>query len=331
MVGLTTKTAYFTGDAFAFGHISANPGIGRKGNHVAVYSTGTMGFASLDTSLISSGLNNRVFTFPNQDGTFALVNNATSITATSFVKSGAATANILLAGGGDIPQSTFATSFNPTFTGSVVVPNATLATEAVNKGQLDAAIPTFLKFNATDRTVWNNGKGNASNNTSFGEFALRLNNGGVGNTAIGTNALSANTTGSSITAIGSDALSNINGSNNVTAIGGGAGRFFATNSPLTSAISSIFIGGNSRAQADSQTNQIVIGVGAVGAGSNTVTLGDTNIVKTILGGVIQKRALDTAPATSTETGTTGEIRVTSTHIYVCIATNTWVHSVLTTW
>ena len=142
VVGLTTKTAYFTGDAFAFGHISANPGIGRKGNHVAVYSTGTMGFASLDTSLISSGLNNRVFTFPNQNGTFALVNNATSITATSFVKSGAATANILLAGGGDIPQTTFATSMNPTFTGSVVVPNATLATEAVNKGQLDAFVPS---------------------------------------------------------------------------------------------------------------------------------------------------------------------------------------------
>ena len=84
VVGLTTKTAYFTGDAFAFGHISADPGIGRKGNHVAVYSTGTMGFASLDTSLISSGLNNRVFTFPNQDGTFALTNNPTAISATQF-------------------------------------------------------------------------------------------------------------------------------------------------------------------------------------------------------------------------------------------------------
>ena len=84
VVGLTTKTAYFTGDAFAFGHISSNPGIGRKGNHVAVYSTGTMGFASLDTSLISSGLNNRVFTFPNQDGTFALTNNPTAISATQF-------------------------------------------------------------------------------------------------------------------------------------------------------------------------------------------------------------------------------------------------------
>ena len=84
VVGLKTKIAYFTGDAFGFGFTSANPGIGRKGNHVAVYSTGTMGSASLDTSLISSGLNNRVFTFPNQDGTFALTNNPTAISATQF-------------------------------------------------------------------------------------------------------------------------------------------------------------------------------------------------------------------------------------------------------
>ena len=84
VVGLTTKIAYFKGDAFAFGLTSPNPGIGRKGNHVAVYSTGTMGSASLDTSLISSGLNNRVFKFPNQDGTFALTSNPTAISATQF-------------------------------------------------------------------------------------------------------------------------------------------------------------------------------------------------------------------------------------------------------
>ena len=42
-------------------------------------------------------------------------------------------------------------------------------------------------------------------------------------------------------------------------------------------------------------------------------------------------ALNTAPASATSAGTTGEIRVTSTHIYVCIATNTWVRSALTNW
>jgi len=41
-------------------------------------------------------------------------------------------------------------------------------------------------------------------------------------------------------------------------------------------------------------------------------------------------ALNTAPATSTSTGTLGEIRIDGTAIYVCTATNTWVRALLTT-
>lgn len=42
-------------------------------------------------------------------------------------------------------------------------------------------------------------------------------------------------------------------------------------------------------------------------------------------------ALNTAPASATATGTTGEIRIDAGFIYVCIATNTWVRSALATW
>jgi hypothetical protein len=42
-------------------------------------------------------------------------------------------------------------------------------------------------------------------------------------------------------------------------------------------------------------------------------------------------AMQTAPASATAAGTTGQIRYTSTHIYVCINTNTWVRTALTTW
>lgn len=42
-------------------------------------------------------------------------------------------------------------------------------------------------------------------------------------------------------------------------------------------------------------------------------------------------ALNIAPASATSTGTLGEIRVTSGFIYVCVATDTWVRSALTTW
>lgn len=42
-------------------------------------------------------------------------------------------------------------------------------------------------------------------------------------------------------------------------------------------------------------------------------------------------ALDTAPASAGATGETGEIRVTATHIYWCIAPNTWVRAAGATW
>jgi hypothetical protein len=42
-------------------------------------------------------------------------------------------------------------------------------------------------------------------------------------------------------------------------------------------------------------------------------------------------SLNTAPSSANDTGTAGEIRVTSSYIYVCIATNTWVRAALATW
>jgi hypothetical protein len=43
------------------------------------------------------------------------------------------------------------------------------------------------------------------------------------------------------------------------------------------------------------------------------------------------QSLNTAPSSATDTGALGEIRVDANYIYVCIATNTWVRSELTTW
>jgi hypothetical protein len=40
---------------------------------------------------------------------------------------------------------------------------------------------------------------------------------------------------------------------------------------------------------------------------------------------------NTAPISATDTGVKGEIRVTATAIYVCIATDTWVKADLSTW
>jgi hypothetical protein len=97
------------------------------------------------------------------------------------------------------------TSFLDLSDGLVYFKNSTGAIETIFSAS--ASLPAWLESNATDLTIWNNGKGNDSTNTSFGEEALRLNTTGSVNTAIGFGALSLNTTGYGNTGIGSLALS----------------------------------------------------------------------------------------------------------------------------
>ena len=91
------------------------------------------------------------------------------------------------------------------------------------QGPAGSLIP-WLEYNATDLTVWNNGKGNILSNTSFGDVALKSITTGPGNTAIGYGALQDTQDGNANTAVGLEALkSNTNGGQN-TAIGSGAMR-----------------------------------------------------------------------------------------------------------
>jgi hypothetical protein len=73
-----------------------------------------------------------------------------------------------------------------------------------------------------------------------------------------------------------------------TACGYNAGRYFTGGNPnynVTSS-SSVYIGNATYSSANGNTNEIVIGATAIGAGSNTVTLGNTSITSTILRGAI---------------------------------------------
>ena len=145
------------------------------------------------------------------------------------------------------------------------------------------------------------GGGNVVDNIAVGTSALNINTSGSGNTAISYFALAANITGSNNTAVGSYALRNNTQSNNTaigytslfnlstgtlnTALGRQAARYIADGSTsLTIANQSIFIGADTKALADSQTNQIVIGYNAIGLGSNSVVLGNDSITKTALKG-----------------------------------------------
>jgi hypothetical protein len=158
-------------------------------------------------------------------------------------------------------------------------------------GTLNTATGTSaLTYNTADSNtangfgaLYNNTTG--ANNSAFGRQALYLNTTGANNTAIGIFSSQKNTTGTGNAALGYAALyENTTGSSN-TAIGREAGRFIADGTTAnTSTSNSVFLGYNTKALADSQTNQIVIGDTAVGLGSNTAILGNSSITKTQLQG-----------------------------------------------
>lgn len=138
------------------------------------------------------------------------------------------------------------------------------------------------------------GNTTGSQNTAVGYFALYSNNGSL-NTAVGRNASQSNTTGQSNTSIGANSLlNNTTGVGNI-ANGANAGRYISGGANLTIANNSVFLGAETRANANNETNQIVIGHNAIGTGSNSVTLGNTSITQTNLRGQIVISGFASAP------------------------------------
>ena len=139
---------------------------------------------------------------------------------------------------------------------------------------------------------------NQEGNTAVGASSMQLSPLGKLNTAVGWKALY-QTRASNNTSIGQDSLYNhIFGNNNV-ALGLEAGKTITGGStPLITASLSTFIGAGTKAKADDETNQIVIGYGATGEGSNSVVLGNDNITKTVLKGNITASGNYSGSATS---------------------------------
>src|SRR3989339_1064193 len=125
-----------------------------------------------------------------------------------------------------------------------------------------------------------------NNNTADGLYSLQANTTGVNNTASGYSSLFANTTASQNTAFGNISLySNTTGSYN-TGLGYASGRFIADGTTAnTTSDQGVYIGANTRAGADNNQNEIVIGYNAIGAGSNTIRLGNTSVLRTYAAGL----------------------------------------------
>lgn len=133
-------------------------------------------------------------------------------------------------------------------------------------------------------------------NTSIGHGSLQQTTTGYYNIAVGTGSLNGNTTGYNNSSLGFASLYSITTGTNNVGIGYYSGAYITDGTTKNSTASnSIFIGSNTRANADGQTNQIVIGGDAIGNGSNTVTLGNDNIISTFLKGNVGIGTGTTAP------------------------------------
>ncbi|MCB9823626.1 tail fiber domain-containing protein [Candidatus Nomurabacteria bacterium] len=135
------------------------------------------------------------------------------------------------------------------------------------------------------RTLYSNLTGQS--NAGVGFETLYTNSTGSSNSAFGEQALYENTTGSYNTTSGVASLyHNTTGYWN-TAIGVFAGTYLADGaSPNSTSITSLYLGSQTKALADGGENEVVIGFGAIGAGSNSVVLGNDSILTTLLKGVV---------------------------------------------
>lgn len=130
----------------------------------------------------------------------------------------------------------------------------------------------------------------ATNNVVIGRHSMPYYSSAYGNTAVGTEVMkgSADAYIRDNTGIGYLALAALNSGNKNTAVGAIAGRHKAVGTPeVASATGCLYLGaevrsGQSAEDTSTVNNEIVIGYQAIGHGSNTCTIGNTNITKTVL-------------------------------------------------
>jgi hypothetical protein len=124
-------------------------------------------------------------------------------------------------------------------------------------------------------------------NTVVGTGAMPFGT-GAQNTVVGTFGLEAVTSGAQNTAIGHRSIGSLTTGSNTVAIGESAGRI-RNPSGSVNATDGIYIGCLSRSGSATTdvSNEVVIGKGAIGAGSNTTTIGNTSCTQCIVNGSIE--------------------------------------------
>ena len=209
---------------------------------------------------------------------------------------------------------------------------------------------------------WNTGLGSQSlasvtggvSNTGIGVSAMTSVQGGARNTAVGQSAMHYTVDSSNNAAFGYHALSTLHtggdatntavgyyslhslyeGSGN-TALGGYSGE------PMTYGFNGTFLGYNAGPTNDGLTNATAVGYNAQVATSDSLVLGGTgdDAVKVGIGTTSPTQALDVngntirvrqdrTPASSSEACLKGEMAWDGSYLYICVATNTWKRTAL---
>jgi len=134
--------------------------------------------------------------------------------------------------------------------------------------------PTFIGAYA--------GNLNTGNNVVFAGFQAGLQNSGVNAVGMGLSSLN-NNTGADVTAVGEATGVQNTGANN-SYFGARAGLFLATSGLNTGASNSLYLGAFTLSKEANQTNEIVIGHGAIGEGSNKARIGNSSVTELHVGG-----------------------------------------------
>ena len=224
--------------------------------------------------------------------TFIVNTSGQERTITTFYASGSLGDNIWIGGGG--LNST--TGGGASSLGSLNTSLGVLALQNNTTGYRNTSLGySSLRDNTTGYS-----------NTSVGEFSLWKNTTGYINSAFGSSALNSNTTGYANSALGTNSLGYITTGRENVAVGFWAGFLINSGGNNTTSSNSTYLGQDTRASADGNTNEVVIGSGARGQGSNSVVIGNGSITKTILRGDV---LIGTeTPATGAMLNVNGSIR-----------------------
>jgi len=218
----------------------------------------------------------RVYAITGATTTTLRVNDATGATTGFQVRSGGAATSFIAPG--NIFIGELAGVYCYPRTSAAGINNVALgyaALASVTTGSSNVALNSQSLYSCTT----------GSNNMAMGHISAYSLTIGDQNVCLGDACMTGNETGSYNAALGSMALAAMSSGSYNVAVGQGAGRYYGAGTDnMTTPDNSIFVGYDSRGGAADNSNCIVIGVSAVGLGSNTIVIGNASTVTAQLRG-----------------------------------------------